>query len=63
LHAELVADSVEGATNSLNRNSAAMVFLANNNNVPGSVSVPAKQVVVLVVVVVMMRMTVLSWMH
>jgi hypothetical protein len=40
LHAELIADTVEGATNPLNRNSAAMVLLANNN-VPGSVSVPS----------------------
>ena len=39
LHAELVADTVEGANNPLNRNSAAM-FL-NNNNIPGSVSVPS----------------------
>jgi hypothetical protein len=40
LHAELVlADTVEGATNPLTRNSAAMVL--HNNNVPGSVSVPS----------------------
>jgi hypothetical protein len=41
LHAELIADTVEGATNRpLNRNSAATVLLANNN-VPGSQSVPS----------------------
>jgi hypothetical protein len=40
LHAELVADTVEGTNNPLTRNSAAMVLLADNN-VPGSVSVPS----------------------
>ncbi len=40
MHAELIADTVEGANNPLNRNSAAMVLLANNNVPPGSVSVP-----------------------
>jgi hypothetical protein len=40
-HAELVADTVEGATNPLTRNRAVMVLVANNKNVPGSVSVPS----------------------
>jgi hypothetical protein len=42
LHAELIADTVEGTINPLNRNSAAMVVLLANSNVPpGSVSVPS----------------------
>jgi hypothetical protein len=46
LHAELVADSVEGTTNPLDRNSSAMVMLCgaappNPDNIPGSVSVPS----------------------
>jgi hypothetical protein len=41
LHCELVADTVEGTNNPLDRNNAEMVDLKKSSGVPGSVSVPS----------------------